>query len=293
MPARDPNAPAMTSHAVVAQTGGLPLNLYFPILVLDEDKFDDFTFSTKFKIVGGGLAEMGGIVFRYQDPKNYYVLTASVIDKRFWFFKIVNGVRSDKLVGPEIDIARGQWREMSVRCEGNHIHCLLDGQEIIPMITDSSFMNGKVGFWTKSDSVVYFTDAKLNFTPRQTLAQLVVSDTVNEFSRLQGMKIFATRPGDTNLVVVAGNDAKELRQPGGKTESDAIQSGKSYIARNKQAGTVTVTMPLRDRNGDTIAAVAFVMKTFPGETDDTAALKANTMLKKIQPRVASLEDLLQ
>jgi len=293
MPSRDPNAPVMTSHAVVAQMGGLPINLYFPILVFDGDQFDDFTFSTRFKIVGGGVAEMGGIVFRYQDPKNYYVLTASVLDKRFWFFKFVNGVRSDKLIGPAIDIAKDQWREMTVRCEGNHIHCLLDGKEIIPMITDSSFMKGKVGFWTKSDSVVYFTDAKLDFTPRETLAQTLVSDTVNEFSKLQGMKIFAIRPGDTNAVVVASNDAKELRQPGGKTESDVIRNGRSYIARNKKAGIVTVTAPLRDRNGDVIAAVAFTMKTFIGETDDTAALKSQTMMKKIQPRVTSLEDLLQ
>ena len=75
---------------------------------------------------------MGGIVFRYQDPKNYYVLTASVLDKHFWFFKIVNGVRSDKLIGPPIEIAKDEWHEMAVQCEGNHIHCLLDGKEIIP-----------------------------------------------------------------------------------------------------------------------------------------------------------------
>ncbi len=293
MPARDPNAPAMTQHAVVAQMGGLPVNQYFPMLVFNEDKFEDFTFSTRFKIVGGGLAQMGGIVFRYQDPKNYYVLTASVLDQRFWFFKIVNGVRSDKLIGPQIEIARDQWREMAVQCEGNHIHCLLDGKEIIPMITDSSFVDGKIGFWTKSDSVVYFTDAKVNFTPRETLAQSLVSDSVTEFPKLQGMKIFAIRSGETNTVVVAAKDLKELRQPGGKTELDVIHSGKSYISRDKKAGTVTVTMPLRDRNGDAIAAVAFLMKTFPGEMDDTAALKAKTMMKKMEPRVTSLEDLLQ
>jgi Domain of Unknown Function (DUF1080) len=293
MPARDTNAPAMTQHAVVAQMGGLPVNLHFPMLVFNDEKYDDFTFSTRFKIVGGGLAQMGGIVFRYQDPKNYYVLTASVLDKHFWFFKIVNGVRSDKLIGPPIEIATGEWHEMTVQCDGNHIHCLLDGKETIPMITDSSFVNGKVGFWTKSDSAVYFTDAKVNFTPRETLAQSLVSDVLTEFPKLDGIKMFAIRPGETNAVVVAGKDPKELRQPGGKEELDVIHNGRSYIGRNKKVGTVTVTAPLRDRNGDAIAAVAFVMKTFPGETDDTAALRAQAMMKRMQPRVTSLEDLLQ
>jgi hypothetical protein len=35
------------------------------------------------------------------------------------------------------------------------------------------------------------------------------------------------------------------------------------------------------------------MKSFPGEMEDTAALKAQAMMKTMQPRVTSLEDLLQ
>jgi hypothetical protein len=293
MPARNPNAPAITQHAVVAQLARFPVDDHFPMLVLNDDTFNDFTFSTRFKIVGGAVAEMAGIVFRYQDEKNYYVLTASCIDNHFWWFKMVNGVRSDRLIGPAIDIPKNEWREMSVQCEGNHIHCRLDGKEIIPMITDSSFVAGKVGFWTKSDSVSYFTDAKLNYTPRETLGQSLVSDTLNRFPRLENLKIFATRPGGDRPVVIAGKNDKELNQPGGDVERDVIHNGKSYFGKDKKAGTVTLTVPLRDRNGESIAAVVFVMKSFPGETEDTAALKGQSMMKTMQPRVTSLEDLLQ
>ena len=293
MPARDTNAPALTEHAVVAQLEGFPINQYFPLLVLKDDLFGDFTFTTRVKIVGGAVAEMAGIVFRYQDPKNYYVLVASVLDRRFWFFKIVDGVRSDKLIGPQIEIAKNEWREMSVKCEGNHIHCLLDGKEIIPMITDSSFSLGKVGFLTKSDSVAYFTDAKLNYIPRETLAQSLVSDTIKEYPKLEGLKIFAVRPGSDGPVVVASKNEKDMNQPGGDVEKDVIHNGKSYYGKDKKAGTITLTVPLRDRNGEAIAAVRFVMNPFPGETQDTAAIKSQTMLKMMQPRVTSLEDLLQ
>src|SRR5690348_9240553 len=143
MPARDTNAPAMTQHAVLAQLARYAVDQHFPVLVYDDNKFDDFTFSTRMKIVSGGLAQMGGIVFRYQNPTNYYVLVASVLDKHFWFFKIVNGVRSDRLIGPAIQISKNEWHEMSVKCEGNHINCLFDGKQIIPMMTDDSFMSGK------------------------------------------------------------------------------------------------------------------------------------------------------
>jgi hypothetical protein len=293
MPARDASAPAMTRHAVVAQLARYAVDQHFPLLVLNDDSFNDFTFQTRVKIVGGAMAQMGGIVFRYQDPKNYYVLMASVLDRRFWFFKVVDGMRSEKLIGPQVDISRDEWHDISVRCEGNHIHCLFDGKEIIPMITDSSFATGKVGFWTKSDSISYFTDAKLIYTPRETLAESLVSDTIKEFPRLEALKIFAVRPGGQNPVVVASKDVRDINHPGGKVERDVIQNGKSYFGKDKKAGTVFLTVPLRDRNGDSIAAVTFSMKSFPGETEDTAAIKVQGMLKTMQPRVSSLDDLLQ
>ena len=109
MPARDANAPATTQHAVLAQLERFAFDQHFPVLTYNDEKFEDFTFSTRMKIVGGAMAQMGGIVFRYHDPKNYYVLVASAIDKHFWFFKIVNGVRSDRLIGPAIEISKNEW----------------------------------------------------------------------------------------------------------------------------------------------------------------------------------------
>ena len=293
MPARNSNAPAMTQHAVVAQLAGIPINDHFPLLVLNDDAFGDFKFTTRFKIVGGALAQMAGIVFRYQNEKNYYVLMASALDNHFWFFKVVNGQRSEKLIGPRVDIPTGQWREISVECEGTHIHCLLDGQEIIPMITDSSFGSGKVGFWTKSDSVSYFTDAKLTFTPREILAQALVHDTLTKYGKLVDLKIFARRVRGDGPVIVASKDEKQLNQPGKDVERDVIDNGKSYFGKDRKAGTVTITAPLRDRNGESIAAVVVVLKSFPGETQDTALLRSQTILKAMEPRVPSLEDLLQ
>ncbi len=292
MPSRDPGKPLMTKRTVVAQLGSLPVNNHFPMLVLNDDTFDDFTFSTRFKIVGGAVARMAGIVFRYQDAKNYYVLMASVRDNRFWFFKMVNGQRG-QLIGPQASIPVGEWHEISVQCEGNHIHCLLDGKEIIPMITDSSFNKGKVGFWTMADSVSYFTDAKLNYTPREILAQSLVNDAVTKYPKMVGLKIFATRPGGNGPVVIASHDEKQINQPGGDVERDVINNGKSYYGKDKKAGTVTLTVPLRDRNGEAIAAAAVILKAFPGETQDTAALRSQTIIKSIEPRVTSLDDLLQ
>jgi hypothetical protein len=292
MPGRSSNSPALTKQSVLARLADSQTGNHFPMLVLDDDAFSDFTFTTRFKIVAGDIAKMAGIVFRYQDEKNYYVLMASVRDNHFWFFKMVNGQRGP-LIGPQVPIRENEWHQMTVQCDGNHIHFLLDGKEIIPMANDSSFLSGKVGFWTMADSVSYFADAKISYTPREILAQTLVDNALSKFSKLIDLKIFATRPGGSGPVIVASKDQKQLGDPAGKVEKDVIANARSYYGKDKKAGTVTLTVPLRDRNGDSVAAIAVVMKTFPGETEDTAAIRSQTIVHTIEPRVNSLQDLLQ
>jgi hypothetical protein len=50
---------------------------------------------------------------------------------------------------------------------------------------------------------------------------------------------------------------------------------------------------LRDRNGDTIAAVRVVMKSFPGQTEANAIVRAAPIVRQLQARVQSLEDLVE
>jgi len=50
-------------------------------------------------------------------------------------------------------------------------------------------------------------------------------------------------------------------------------------------------MPLRDRNGDIMAAVRVDMKPFTGETLETAVTRAGAVVKEMQGRVLSPEDL--
>jgi hypothetical protein len=54
-----------------------------------------------------------------------------------------------------------------------------------------------------------------------------------------------------------------------------------------------VTLPLKDRNGDPMAAVRVTLKSFTGETEDSAVVRAMPIIRKMQDRVQSLSDLLQ
>ncbi len=282
-------APVVTRRAVVAQLSQDPTDERFPILLFGGEVYGDFTLTTRFKIVSGGLEQMAGVVFRARDEKNFYVIRASALGKNIRFYKVVNGERGMP-IGPDIKIAKGVWHELVVDCKGNQIHCRLDGKEVIPPLTDNTFTSGKIGFWTKSDSVSYFGDTKITYTPREIPAQVLVRSMIKKYPRILGLKIYTLNDrGEPWLI--ASKDEKEVQQPGGETEKDVIKHGSVYYGKDKE--TVGVILPLSDRNGDPIAAVRVVLKSFLGETEQNALERARPIVKEMQASVQSLEDLVQ
>jgi 3-keto-disaccharide hydrolase len=284
-----PRAPVVTRRAVVAQTSTDPTDERFPMLIYDGETFKDFTLTTQFKIVSGIAEQMSGVVFRYQNVSNCYVLRASVLGHNVRFYKVVNGIRSDP-IGPEADVTAGVWHTMSVQCQGNQITCWVDGKLLMPPLQDSSFATGKIGFRTKSDTVGYFGDTTIRYTPLVPLVQTVVEDLVTEQPRIVGLRIY-TLDDHGQPHVIASKLAKEMGQTGTGAEKNAITDGVVSFGRTK--GTVVLSLPLRDRNGDPIAAVRVQLKSFLGETQDNALTRAMMILKTIQAQVTSKEDLAQ
>jgi hypothetical protein len=60
----------------------------------------------------------------------------------------------------------------------------------------------------------------------------------------------------------------------------------------REKGVVVMTLPLHDRNGDFIGAVRVRLKSFFGETQDTALSRARMIVGQIQNQVGSDKDLL-
>lgn len=290
LPPVSPAAPVTNKRAVLAQLSRDVTDEHFPLLISDEESYGDFAATVKVKAVGGGIEQMAGLAFRIQDEKNYYVVRVSAMGNSFRFYKFVNGVRSDP-IGPETPIALGVWHEVTVECKGNEIRCLLNGKEAIPPLKDSSFSVGKIGFWTKSDSVSYFTGLKVTYKPRESFARSLLRETKQQFPRVLGLKIFGTPSGQTEPIILASTNEKELGQPGTKTEKDCIDKGAVFYARGREE--VQITMPLHDRNGDKVAAVRVILKTFPGEIEKTAINRALPIIKTMEGRVASAKELME
>ena len=283
-------SPSHTSHHVLAQLALDPTDEHFPMLIYEGDRFGDFTLTTRLKTVRGVIEQMAGIVFRVQNESNYYVVRASSLDGTFRFYKMRDGQRG-LLVGPKVEIPSGVWQDVVLQCKGNEIHCRLNGKEIISVTDrDTPFLLGKIGFWTKSDSVSYFGDTAIDYIPSEPAAQKLVREVLHHYPRLLGLKIYVAGTNGSQPRVIASGDPHELGQPGGSTEQEVIGRSETYFGREKDV--VSVIMPLRDRNGDAMAAVRVVMKGFPGQTEENAIIRAAPIVKRIQERAQTLDDLL-
>ena len=151
----DDTAPSKPN--VLAQTSKEQIDYRFPMAVSNEGAFKDLELSVRFKPVSGKIDQAGGLVFRYKDANNYYILRANALENNFRLYHVVNG-RRVQFAGANTTVSGSQWHELSLTCVGNRFTCSFDGKQLI-QATDDTFKDaGKIGVWTKADSVTYFDD---------------------------------------------------------------------------------------------------------------------------------------
>lgn len=277
------NAPALNHIPVLAQLDTDPTDGRFPMLLYNKESFKDFQVKTRFKIVDGAQEQMAGIVFRYQNESNFYVIRVSALGHNLRFYKFVNGQFVDPTT-VNANISAGAWHTLTVQSEGNQINCWLDDQLAMPLQTSETFPSGKIGFWTMSDSLTHFGDTSIIYKPDVPMVDVLMQNTLQQEPRILGLRIY-TLDKDGAPRIIASKDPSEVGQAGTDAEKGAIAKGAIFFGRGK--GTVAVTMPLNDRNGDPVGAVRVQLKSFPGETRDTALLRARVIVEQMQNQVLS------
>jgi hypothetical protein len=153
--AADDSAPSKPN--VLAQLSKDSTDYRFPIVVSSEGAFKDLELSVKFKPISGRVDEAGGLVFRYKDAGNYYLVRANALEDNFRLYHVVKGSRV-QFAGANTQVTPNQWHELKVTCIGNQITCFYEGKPLIQASDDTFKDAGKIGVWTKADSVTYFDD---------------------------------------------------------------------------------------------------------------------------------------
>lgn len=274
---------------VLAQLSRDPTGNRYPLLILDDQEFGNFTVTTRFKLEAGVVEQMAGLAFRIQNESNYFYIRASGLYNNLRFIPVVNGeIRQP--VGPDIPIEKGAWHELKIEALGNQFRCWLNGNEAFPILTDSTYAAGKIGFWTKSDAVSYFADTLINYTPREALATTLAREFKEKYDSLLSIRIVAPL-ADGSLKVIASGRPEEIGTAANKYEEDAIRKDQKYVGKSKEHKYMIATLPLHDKNGEVIAAVRFEVDPFPGQTMKNTLERTGPILKEMELRVAANKEL--
>jgi hypothetical protein len=127
----------------------------FNVIVAPPGPYADIEVSMKFKPMSGREDASGGIVFRFADGR-YYVVRANALEDNFRLYTYDRGRRqiATARVKPP---ALGQWHTVRLVAIGDHIQAWLDGARYLDH-RDARFQAGKIGLWTKADSITAFDD---------------------------------------------------------------------------------------------------------------------------------------
>ena len=158
----DPTAPA--GDHVLAQVEGDRTDYRFPVAVADAPLLKDVRLDVKCKQVAGKVDQACGLVVRYRDADNYYVARANALEDNVRLYRVVQG-RRRQIADWSGAVGRGVWHVLSLEVRGEALRVLWEGKPVIET-TDRTFGDaGKVGVWTKADSITYFDELRVTPLP--------------------------------------------------------------------------------------------------------------------------------
>jgi hypothetical protein len=129
----------------------------YPVALKDDTNLKDGFVEVKFKPVSGQEDQAGGVVWRVKDADNYYIARANALEGNVRIYHFVKGKRT-QFKGVNVPVASGQWHTLRVHFSGNQFAVLFNGKELFTAEDETHKDAGKVGVWTKADSVTLFDD---------------------------------------------------------------------------------------------------------------------------------------
>src|SRR3989440_6594557 len=148
---KDDSAPSKPN--VLKQSG----EATYPVCIKNDTNLKDGFVEVKFKPISGKEDQAGGVIWRAKDADNYYVARANALEDNVAIYHTIKGRRTEKKRA-SMKVATNQWHTLRIDFQNNHFTVTFDGKKAIEWDDDTFKDAGKVGVWTKADSVTLFDD---------------------------------------------------------------------------------------------------------------------------------------
>ena len=152
----------------LAQLSANTASYRFPVAIYNPVTARNVEITTRCKPVAGREDRACGVIVRATDARNYYVARANALEDNVRFYRVRDGKRQQLATADNVKVASGQWHTLTLRVEGDRYTVVFDG---VPMHATADTTDlprpaaGRVGLWTKSDSVTYFDRIDIKTLP--------------------------------------------------------------------------------------------------------------------------------
>ena len=146
---KDDSAPSKPN--VLKQSG----QATFPVCFKNGTNIKDGFVEVKVKPIAGKEDQAGSVIWRLQDVNNYYIARANALENNVTIYHTIKGKRTEKK-RTKMEVSSGAWHTLRVDFRGNHFTVTFDGKKALEWDDDTFKNAGKVGVWTKADSVTEF-----------------------------------------------------------------------------------------------------------------------------------------
>jgi hypothetical protein len=132
---------------------------YFPYAVAkDVPDFQNGEISIRFRLLSGQLDQCAGILFNLKANGDYLTVRFNGKEDNLVLWTFKNGKRSFVKKGSEnVHLKMGEWHRMKIAVNGTQLLGFLDDKPLLEY-TLAEPVAGKVGLWSKTDSVSQFTE---------------------------------------------------------------------------------------------------------------------------------------
>ncbi|HEV2053879.1 MAG TPA: hypothetical protein VGV06_01755 [Methylomirabilota bacterium] len=141
--------------------------------VLPASSLRDGFVQARFKPISGREDQAGGVVWRWRDADNYYVARANALEDNVVAYKVVGGRRitiapvgaPEGTYGVKAKVASGVWHTLRIEFQGAEAAVIYDGSRLFTVRDDTFREAGKIGVWSKADSITEFEPPQFGGKP--------------------------------------------------------------------------------------------------------------------------------
>jgi hypothetical protein len=129
----------------------------FPLCIADLPVAKNAEIELSFVTHDGRVARVAGIVFRFADPQDYYVVEADTLNGAVRFLRVVNGERRE-IAGHAAPLVLGTAQTLKIKAVDKTFAVSLDGKVLFEAHDSGIVSSGRFGVWSRADSLTSFGD---------------------------------------------------------------------------------------------------------------------------------------